>query len=117
MAPHSLEEKSPSKEIRFYHLVLLAKNLTGYQNLLKLVTIGELEGFYYKPRIDKKVLREHSEGLIALSGCSRGDIPIALLSGNYEKAVQLAKEYQEIFGKENFYLELQHHLKFQNKKK
>lgn len=109
LAPHSLEEKSPSKEIRFYHLVLLAKNLIGYQNLLKLVTIGELEGFYYKPRIDKKVLREHSEGLIALSGCSRGDIPIALLSGNYDKAVQLAKEYQEIFGKENFYLELQHH--------
>jgi len=109
LAPHSLYDKSPREDIKFYHLILLAKNKIGYKNLLKLVTIGELEGFYYKPRIDKNVLQEHSEGLIALSACARGEVPSALLAGDYQKAVQLAQEYQRIFGKENFYLELQHH--------
>ena len=109
LAPHSLHDRGQKQEVRFYHLILLAKNQAGYQNLLKLVSLGELEGFYYKPRIDKTVLKEHSEGLIALSACSRGELSSALLADNYEKAIQLAQEYEEIFGKGNFYLELQHH--------
>ncbi|MFA5360626.1 MAG: DNA polymerase III subunit alpha [Candidatus Paceibacterota bacterium] len=109
LSPDSLYERSQKQDIKFYHLILLAKNQTGYENLLKLVSIGELEGFYYKPRIDKTVLKKHSEGLIALSACARGEIPSALLADNYDKAIQLSKEYQKIFGKENFYLELQHH--------
>ncbi|MFA5459842.1 MAG: DNA polymerase III subunit alpha [Candidatus Paceibacterota bacterium] len=117
LAPHSLNEKSPREEIKFYHLVALAKNKTGYQNLLKLVSIGELEGFYYKPRVDKTVLRKYSKGLIILSGCARGEVSSTILMNDYERAVQLAKEYQEIFGKENFYLELQHHPEIKDQKK
>jgi len=109
LAPNSLTDKTPKIDSKFYHLVLLAKNKTGYYNLLKLVTIAELEGFYYKPRIDKEVLKKHSDGLIALSACAKGEIPSALLVDDYKKASQLAQEYQEIFGKDNFYLELQHH--------
>ena len=109
LAPNSLTDKVPKIDNKLYHLVLLAKNKTGYYNLLKLVTIAELEGFYYKPRIDKEVLKKHSDGLIALSACAKGEIPSALLVGDYKKASQLAQEYQEIFGKDNFYLELQHH--------
>ncbi|RLG13345.1 DNA polymerase III subunit alpha, partial [Candidatus Pacearchaeota archaeon] len=109
LAPNSLTDKTPKTDTKFYHLVLLAKNKTGYYNLLKLVTVAELEGFYYKPRIDKEVLKKHSDGLIALSACTKGEIPLALLAGNFERASHLAQEYQEIFGKDNFYLELQHH--------
>ncbi len=109
LAPNSLTDKTPKIDSKFYHLVLLAKNKTGYYNLLKLVTIAELEGFYYKPRVDKEVLKKHSDGLIALSACAKGEIPSALLVGDYKKASELAQEYQEIFGKDNFYLELQHH--------
>ena len=109
LAPNSLTDKVPKIDNKLYHLVLLAKNKTGYYNLLKLVTIAELEGFYYKPRIDKEVLRKHSDGLIALSACAKGEIPSALLVNDFKKASELAQEYQEIFGKDNFYLELQHH--------
>ena len=109
LAPNSLADKTPKIDSKFYHLVLLAKNKTGYYNLLKLVTIAELEGFYYKPRVDKEVLKKHSDGLIALSACAKGEIPSALLVDDYKKASHLAQEYQEIFGKDNFYLELQHH--------
>jgi len=109
LAPNSLTDKTPKIDSKFYHLVLLAKNKTGYYNLLKLVTIAELEGFYYKPRVDKEVLKKHSDGLIALSACAKGEIPSALLVDDYKKASHLAQEYQEIFGKDNFYLELQHH--------
>lgn len=93
----------------YSHLVLLAKNNTGYKNLIKLTTAAHLEGFYYRPRVDKSLLREHPQGLIALSGCLGGEISRALLSGNYEKARKVALEYQEIFGKGNFYLEVQKH--------
>ncbi|MDP2676402.1 MAG: DNA polymerase III subunit alpha [bacterium] len=92
-----------------YHLILLAKNNTGYENLLKLVTLSNLEGFYYKPRIDKEMLRKHSEGLIALSACLTGEISRALLAKNWDNAKALALEYQDIFGKDNFYIELSHH--------
>ena len=90
------------------HLILLAKNQQGYKNLCKIVSIGFLEGFYYKPRIDKEVLRQYSEGLICMSACIAGEIPELLLAGDYEGARDLAAEYKDIFG-ENFYIELQNH--------
>ena len=117
LAPNSLADKTPGIDNKLYHLVLLAKNKTGYYNLLKLVTIAELEGFYYKPRIDKEVLKKHSDGLIALSACAKGEIPSALLVNDYKKALQLAQEYQNIFGEDNFYLELQHHPELPDQKK
>ncbi len=92
-----------------YHIVLLAKDEKGYKNLIKLVTISYLEGFYYKPRIDKEVLKKHSEGLIGLSACVKGEIPQKILSGRYEEAKKALYEYLDIFGKENFYLEIMRH--------
>jgi DNA polymerase-3 subunit alpha len=92
-----------------FHLVLLAKNQTGYKNLIKLSTAGFLEGFYHRPRIDKELLREHAEGLIGLSACMKGEVNWYLLHGAPEKAVASAREMNEIFGEGNFYLELQNH--------
>lgn len=92
-----------------HHLILLAQNMTGWKNLLQLVTKSNLEGFHYKPRIDKKVLREHSEGLIGLSGCLSGDIPQALRADNLDKARALLAEYQDIFTQGHFYIELSSH--------
>jgi len=92
-----------------FHLVLLAKNRTGYQNLIKLSSAGFLEGFYHRPRIDKEILRECAEGLIALSACLKGEVSWNLLHGNVDGAVQAAVELQEIFGEGNFYLEMQNH--------
>ena len=107
----NMHDKRPNVNGKnFYHLVLLAENNTGYKNLMKLVTAAHLEGFYYKPRIDRELLRQHSKGLIGLSGCLGGEISRAILSNNDERAKKLALEYQDIFGKGNFYLELQHHL-------
>ncbi|MGQ0810392.1 MAG: DNA polymerase III subunit alpha, partial [Nitrospiraceae bacterium] len=91
----------------YYHLILLARNLTGYQNLIKLVSKAYLEGFYYKPRMDKEILKEHHEGLIALSGCLSGEIPYLIGQKDMDGAMQVAGEFQEIFGKEHFYLEVQ----------
>src|SRR5512134_1903251 len=91
----------------YYHLILLARNLTGYQNLIKLVSKGYLEGFYYKPRMDKEILREHHEGLIALSGCLSGEIPYLIGQKDMAGAMAVAGEFQEIFGKDHFYLEVQ----------
>ncbi len=93
----------------YYHLVLLAENNIGYKNLIKLVTASHLEGFYYKPRIDKNLLRQHHEGIIALSACLGGEISRSLLSNQYDKARRIALEYQDIFGKGNFFLEMQQH--------
>lgn len=89
------------------HLILLAKNNLGYKNLMKIVSIGFVEGFYYKPRIDVEVLEKYGKGLIALSGCLSGDIPKALLNNNYEKAKEIALKYKSIFEEDSFYLELQ----------
>ncbi len=89
------------------HLVLLAKDNKGYKNLMKLVTLGFTEGFYYKPRVDTEILSQYSNGLIALSACLAGDIPTALLEGDYDKARNAAVRYRDIFGAGNFYLELQ----------
>ncbi|MGQ0667792.1 MAG: DNA polymerase III subunit alpha [Nitrospiraceae bacterium] len=91
----------------YYHLILLASNLTGYQNLIKLVSKAYLEGFYYKPRMDKEILTEHHEGLIALSGCLSGEIPYLIGQKDMDGALAVAGEFQEIFGKGHFYLEVQ----------
>ena len=91
----------------YYHLILLARNLTGYQNLIKLVSKAYLEGFYYKPRMDKEILKEHHEGLIALSGCLSGEIPYLIGQKDMAGAMAVAGEFQELFGKEHFYLEVQ----------
>ena len=91
----------------YYHLILLARNLTGYQNLIKLVSKAYFEGFYYKPRMDKEILKEHHEGLIALSGCLSGEIPYLIGQKDMDGAMAVAGEFQEIFGKEHFYLEVQ----------
>ncbi len=109
LAAGSRHSKKPGSDERRFHLVLLAENNEGYQNLLKLVTASHLEGFYYKPRVDKELLRGHSKGLIATSSCLAGEIPRALISGDYEGAKKLALEYQEIFGANNFFIELSHH--------
>jgi len=109
VAPRSRYKKQPKIDERVKHLVLLAKNEEGYKNLVKLTTKAHLEGFYYKPRIDYKLLKKHSSGLIALSACLKGAIPSAAIYDNKKKAEKLVKKHIEIFGKENFYLELQDH--------
>ncbi|MCI0529259.1 MAG: PHP domain-containing protein, partial [Nitrospira sp.] len=91
----------------YYHLILLATNEQGYRNLVKLISHAHLEGFYYKPRIDKELLNKYSQGLIATSGCLRGEIPYLLNLGKTDEALRAALQYQDIFGKENFFMELQ----------
>lgn len=99
------------KKRKNYHLLLLAENKKGYHNLIQLVSKAWLEGFYYKPRVDKDLLAEYSEGIICLSACIQGEIPQLILDGNYDLAKKAVSDYQAIFGKENFFLELQdHHL-------
>lgn len=99
-----------------YHLTLLVKNEQGYKNLMKLVSIAHLEGFYYKPRIDKNILQKYSEGLIGMSGCIQGEIPQTFLNKGLDKAIETARWYKNVFGKGNFYLELQHHPKYEKQK-
>ena len=109
LAPTSRHERREVAGVRYYHLILLAENEIGYRNLVKLVSLGSIEGFYYKPRIDKELLRRHHAGLICLSACLLGEIPQAILNGQIKKAAALTQEYMEIFGKENFFLEIQKH--------
>jgi DNA polymerase-3 subunit alpha len=97
--------KGPSEAS--YHLILLAKNLAGYRNLMKLVSTAFFEGFYYKPRVDKELLRQHQEGLIALSACLHGEVPYFLAAGDRNRALQAADELRSIFSEGRFYLELQ----------
>ena len=92
-----------------YHLILLAENDTGYHNLMKIVSKGQLEGFYYKPRVDKDILRTYSEGIICLSACIAGELPRLINSGNMDGARRCVQEYIDIFGKDNYFLELQDH--------
>src|SRR5580700_1531236 len=94
---------------RYNHLVLLCENQEGYRNLIQLVSTGYLDGFYYKPRIDKDLLSRHSKGLIALSACLRGDVNETLLANRYEEARRISHEYVDLFGRGNFFLELQDH--------
>jgi len=91
------------------HLIVLCENEKGYQNLVKLVSKGYLEGFYYKPRVDKELLREHAEGLIGLSACLNGEVSANVLGGRIEQAEKAAAEYQDIFGKDRFFLEIHDH--------
>ncbi|MDI3280652.1 MAG: DNA polymerase III subunit alpha, partial [Bacillota bacterium] len=107
VAPRSRLERMGRPDEVAGHLVLLAQNEEGYKNLLRLVTAAFLEGFYYKPRIDKELLAEHSRGLIGLTACLAGEIPALLLKGRWDEALHLAGFYREVLGKENFYLELQ----------
>ena len=109
MAPRSRFEKVHDIDNKTSHLILLAENQTGYQNLIKMVSSGYTEGFYYKPRIDFELLKEHSEGIIALSACIAGEVPKALLRGDYEEAKSIAQKYVEVLGKDNYFLEIQDH--------
>ncbi|MBU2578972.1 DNA polymerase III subunit alpha [Patescibacteria group bacterium] len=109
LAQERMYQKRANIDDLKYHLVLLAKNEEGYKNLIKLVTQAHLEGFYYKPRIDEELLSQHSSGLIALSACVRGKIPYLINKGKIEEAEKQALKYKEIFGQENFYLEIQNH--------
>lgn len=109
LAPNSRHDKQTREDARSFHLVLLAKNNQGYNNLIKLVSIAHLEGFYYKPRVDWELLKEYHQGIIALSACLGGEIPKLILSGNLEQAKTRILEYQELFGVDNYYLELMDH--------
>lgn len=108
VAPHSRFDKTTSYE-KYYHMVLLCENNTGYQNLIKLVSKGFTEGFYSKPRIDDELLEQYHEGLICLSACLAGEIPQKLLDGDYTSAKKKAEYYRDLFGRENFFIELQDH--------
>ena len=110
VAPGSrFDKEAGGGDDRYHHLVLLAENNEGYQNLMKIVSIGFTEGFYYKPRVDKEVLRKYHKGIIATSACLAGEVQRNVLRGMYEEACKSAREYEDIFGKGNFFLELQDH--------
>jgi len=109
LAPKSRHDRTPQAGNRYYHLVLLAENEIGYRNLIAIVSRAHTEGFYYKPRADKELLRQYRGGLIALSACESGEIPRLLMAGKEKAAEKAAREYAEIFGKGNFYIELQDH--------
>lgn len=110
VAPNSrFDRETAGGEDRYYHLVLLAENNVGYANLIKIVSAGFTEGYYYRPRVDKALLKEHHEGIIALSACLAGEVQRYLVRGLYEEGKKIALEYESIFGKDNFFLELQDH--------
>lgn len=110
VAPHSRKEKAADENgRRYYHLILLAKNETGYRNLMHLSSLSYLEGMYYKPRIDTELLEKYHEGIICLTACLAGQLPVLLLAGKYDEAEQFLRTYIDIFGYDNLYLELQDH--------
>lgn len=109
VAPGSLFDKEGRDDNRYHHLVLLAENDLGYHNLMKIVSRGFTEGFYYKPRVDKELLRQYHEGIIALSACLAGEVQSYITKGFYGEAVKAARSLEDIFGKGNFFLELQDH--------
>jgi len=109
VAKRSRFDKTHELDNERYHLVLLCENMTGYKNLMKLVSLAFIEGFYVKPRVDRELLEKYHEGLIALSACTAGEIPKAILSRDYERAKETAQYYADLFGKDNFFLELQDH--------
>jgi len=109
VAPRSRRERCTVDGENYYHLVLLAETDEGYRNLIELVSRGHTEGFYYKPRVDTELLKQYSKGLICLSACIAGEIPSWILKGNIDKAEAVAREYRDIFGKDNFFLEIQDH--------
>ncbi len=109
MAPRRMGDRDPTLDRKAAHLLLLARNEQGYRNLLRIASAAQLDGFYYNPRIDREFLNAHSEGLIATSGCLAGEIPVLVMGGQEEAARKTIGEYQDIFGRENFFLELQQH--------
>jgi DNA polymerase-3 subunit alpha len=109
IAPRRMSDRDSKYDKRAFHLLLLAENMAGYQNLLKIASASQLEGFYYVPRIDRDYLAAHSEGLIATSGCLSGEIPRALLQSNPDKAEEKLKWYLDVFGRDHFFLEMQSH--------
>ncbi len=109
LAARTRHDKESGLDNKRCHITLLAKNETGYKNLMKLTTLAHLEGFYYKPRMDKDILRQYHEGIICLSGCPGSEMGRALRSNDLEKGRELVREYQEIFGKENYFLEVMNH--------
>lgn len=109
VAPKSRHTKSKEDGAKYFHLTVLARNETGYRNLVKLTSLGYLEGFYYKPRVDKELLRHYSQGLIILSGCRSSEISRLLAQNRFESALAVAHELRAIVGPENFYIELQNH--------
>ena len=111
IAPKSRHDRSSGKgqEDAYYHFTLLARDNEGYQNLIQLCSLGFLEGYYYKPRVDKEVLAKYSKGLIALSGCLKGELAEAVLRGKEKDGLKVIEDYQGIFGKENYYFELMDH--------
>src|SRR3954447_19354392 len=111
VAPGSRLEKKASTSGRdvYHHLVLLAKNEAGYKNLIKLVSAAHLEGFYYKPRIDKEILAQHHEGLIALSGCIASEVPDLIIKEDLQKARDMVDWFKQTMGPDNYYFELQNH--------
>lgn len=117
IAERGRKDKEPGIDNKRYHLTLLAKNKQGYKNLMRLVSISNMEGYYYKPRMDKEILQEFHDGIICLSGCMGSQLSQAVLADNTEKAEALIKEHQEIFGKENYFLEIHSHPHIENDKK
>ena len=109
LAPRNCTDKVYGVDNKYFHLTLLCENNEGWQNIIQLVTKANFDGFYYKPRIDKQLLREHSKGLIALSGCYSGEIIKNIIANKFEEAVRVAEEYKEIFGPNNFFIEIGHH--------
>jgi len=114
VAPGSRLERQPQVveglgRKNYFHLVLLAENYAGYKNLIKLATAGYLEGFYYRPRIDKEILREHNEGLVCLSACLAGEVATFLRHDQYERARTAAGDMLELFGRDRYWLEMQDH--------
>lgn len=109
IAPKSRLDRTGNPSEASHHITILAHNETGYRNLMKLTSQAYLEGYYYKPRIDRELLSAHAEGLIGLSGCLKGEIPSALLSDRPERAAQILDDYRSLFGKDNFFLELMDH--------
>ncbi len=117
LAYERMYQKRPGIDDKRYHLVLLVKDEKGYRNLVKIITKAHLDGFYYKPRADDELLSQYGSGLIALSGCLQGKIPQLILAGKIDQAAQEAKKYQKIFGKDNFYLEIQDHPNLKEQKR
>lgn len=109
LAPGARQDKQEIGGVKYYHLILLAENQTGYKNLVKIVSQANIDGVYYKPRVDKELLREYHEGIICLSACIAGEIPRAIINDNLERADMLVREYMDIFGRDNFFLEIQNH--------
>ncbi|HSJ59203.1 MAG TPA: DNA polymerase III subunit alpha, partial [Anaerolineae bacterium] len=109
ISPRGMLQKDAQQDAKSFHLVLLAQDQTGYHNLMQIATAAQLDGFYYKPRVDREFLAAHAQGLIALSSCGSGEVPRRIQNGQPEQARQAAAWYRDVFGPEGFYLELQEH--------